>query len=251
LTSFSLKVLIDENNQAYGIQYEKSGKTFSATARKEVILSAGTVNSAKLLMLSGLGPRKHLEETGIKVIKNLPVGLNLQDHIGVFLHPFFINSKKTSKRQQTLSIKLDRDLTPRAMYEWLRHGRGVLSSSGVQATGCISSSFAKARGEGDWPDIHYFLFGFSASSRLSATVSKAFNLREEEMLQYYAHADGKESFYIIVTGARPFSRGNVKLRSNDPRDSPLIDPRYLEDSEDVDLKVKVLALKFYGTRFES
>ncbi|KAF7277397.1 hypothetical protein GWI33_007801, partial [Rhynchophorus ferrugineus] len=74
------KILIDpQTKMAYGVQFIKNMKKYTVRARKEVILSGGTINSAQLLMLSGVGPREHLESLGIKVISDLPVGYNFQD----------------------------------------------------------------------------------------------------------------------------------------------------------------------------
>lgn len=76
------KVLINPTTKmAYGVKFVHEKKTYYVKARKEVILSAGTINSAQLLMLSGVGPKWHLEEKEIDVIKDLPVGEKLYDHL--------------------------------------------------------------------------------------------------------------------------------------------------------------------------
>lgn len=67
------RVLIDEKHHAFGVEYLRNGKTQIAYAKKEIILSAGAINSPKILMLSGIGPRKHLRHFGIKVLSDLPV----------------------------------------------------------------------------------------------------------------------------------------------------------------------------------
>lgn len=75
------KILIDPKTKtATGVQYVCNGKFHTVRARREVILSAGAINSPQLLMLSGIGPADHLKEMNIKTIKNLPVGFNLMDH---------------------------------------------------------------------------------------------------------------------------------------------------------------------------
>ncbi|KAJ8929781.1 hypothetical protein NQ314_017496 [Rhamnusium bicolor] len=75
------KILIDSKTKiAYGVEYLQKGKLVQAIAKKEVILSAGSINSPVLLMLSGVGPADHLSENGIRIIKDLAVGFNLQDH---------------------------------------------------------------------------------------------------------------------------------------------------------------------------
>ena len=80
--SYVLKILIDPNTkQTYGVQFEKNGKIYNVNANKEVILSAGSIGSPQILMLSGIGPADHLRSLGINVIADLPVGDNLQDHV--------------------------------------------------------------------------------------------------------------------------------------------------------------------------
>ncbi|RXG61116.1 Versicolorin B synthase, partial [Armadillidium vulgare] len=78
--------LIDPySKRAYGVKVFRYGKVIHINARKEVILSAGAVNSPQILMLSGIGPKDHLNRIifNIPVLKDLPVGHNLQDHIAV------------------------------------------------------------------------------------------------------------------------------------------------------------------------
>jgi len=74
-----IRVLI-EKKRAVGVEFLYKNKIRTVFARKEVILSAGSLNSPKILMLAGVGPKKHLEKMKIKVVKNLAVGKNLQDH---------------------------------------------------------------------------------------------------------------------------------------------------------------------------
>lgn len=233
------RVLFRYGNVAYGVEYDRHGKTYQAFASKEVILTAGTVNTAKLLMLSGIGPRAHLQEIGIPVLQDLPVGLNLQDHIAAYLGPFFIDKPRT--------LVLERDLTPSAFVQWFLGGRGILSSTGCHASGCISSSLAKARGEGNWPDIQYFLFGFSVFKTFADAFSHGFGLTVDEQHQFWDHAIDKEAFLVAVSGARPYSRGFIKLGGRSPYDAPIIDPRYFTDPGDQDLLsivegVKILML---------
>lgn len=84
LHSRVLKINIDQATKtATGVRFEKKGRIYEIKARKEVILSAGSVNSPQLLMLSGVGPSTHLNAMGITVIADLPVGDNLQDHIAL------------------------------------------------------------------------------------------------------------------------------------------------------------------------
>lgn len=72
--------ILFEGNTAYGVLYMKNGRQCEARARREVILSAGAVNSPQILMLSGIGPAAELRKHGIELVKDLPVGKYLQDH---------------------------------------------------------------------------------------------------------------------------------------------------------------------------
>ena len=79
--SYATRILFSRKRKAVAIQFDRFGLTHTVRARKEIILSAGSINTAQLLMLSGIGPKDHLMSLGIPVISNLPVGRNLQDHI--------------------------------------------------------------------------------------------------------------------------------------------------------------------------
>lgn len=190
-----------------------------------MILSAGTVQSPKLLMLSGIGPRNHLKDMGIHVISDLPVGSNLQDHLFTYLGPFFVDPPRSNL--------LDRDLTFQRIYDYKIDGSGPLSSSLFQAAGMISSKSAKSAGNWNWPDIMLLCSSMGAHQSFPRDISHAFNLSPEIMSKYYAHAVGKDSFFIAVAAARPFARGSVSLEKRDPYAAPSIDPRYLEDDHDL------------------
>lgn len=83
LESLVTKISFANKSIATGIEFWKNGTKYIAKASKEVIVSAGALNSPQVLMLSGIGPQKHLEEVGIEVNADLPVGQNLVDHVGV------------------------------------------------------------------------------------------------------------------------------------------------------------------------
>ena len=83
--SFVERIIFD-GQKAIGIEVKIKNKTEKVFANKEVIVSAGSINSPQLLMLSGIGPAKHLNELGINVVKDLPgVGKNLQDHLEIYV----------------------------------------------------------------------------------------------------------------------------------------------------------------------
>ena len=94
--------------------------------KKEVLLSAGTLNSPQLLMLSGIGPRDHLEKFGIRVIEDLPVGYNLQDHTSMGALTFLVNDSVTIVEPRIV-------LNPVNTLDFLDKGTGPLTAPGGAA----------------------------------------------------------------------------------------------------------------------
>jgi len=84
MNSHVLKINIDPTTKtAIGVQFQKNGVIYNVEATKEVILSAGSINTPQILMLSGVGDADHLNSLGIPVLSDLSVGDNLQDHIAL------------------------------------------------------------------------------------------------------------------------------------------------------------------------
>jgi glucose dehydrogenase (acceptor) len=181
----------------------------------------------------------------IPVRADLPVGKNLQDHLAVYLGPIFIDPPKTTL--------FTRDITPGAFVRWFTSGRGPLGTSGAHAASLLASSFAKGRGEGNWADIVLYLFGYSVFPGFSRAFAKSFSVKEDELSAYYKDAVGRESVLVVVSGARPVSRGSIRLGGPSPYDTPIIDPDYLsvDDPADLDLRVLVEGIEASLYLFEN
>ncbi|ODN03058.1 Glucose dehydrogenase [FAD, quinone] [Orchesella cincta] len=228
------KVLLGGNeSEAYGVRYNHHGVPRYAHARREVILSAGALNTPKLLLLSGIGPKEDLEELGIPVMQDLPVGKNLQDHASTYLGPFFIN--------ESISFNPDRDLTSIRLPEYLTRGSGPLTSSSASAFGFLATDVAKSAGESDWPDVQLIFSGSAICKECDRFLAKSFNIKEDVLMKYYKHAKGRDGFMQIVSNARPKARGDLRLQSADPDMPALIDPKYLDNEHD--LKVTIAGVK--------
>lgn len=89
------QILFDDKKHATGLSYTFNGKEHTVKATKEVIISAGTIGSPQLLMLSGIGPADHLKSLGIPPLVDLPVGQSLQDHQWALVGPFLIDDGKS------------------------------------------------------------------------------------------------------------------------------------------------------------
>lgn len=122
--SWVTKILIrPETKEAYGVQFVKNRKRFQVHARKEVILAAGTIGSAQLLMLSGVGPQEHIgDELNIPVLQDLRVGFNLQDHTGLSGLIFLVN--------ESITITEPSVQNPRDIIDYFVYGKGPFTSPG-------------------------------------------------------------------------------------------------------------------------
>ncbi len=201
---------------------------------KEVILSAGTVGTPQILLLSGIGPRDQLEKHQIPLIVDLPgVGKNLQDHLMTVL--LYLTEIPT------LSA---RDLTPENFQRWSTQGKGILTS-------CIVESLAwfQVNGTGQFIlDISISLFIFLDKSEVpdiqihfcpltvDEELFKNFNFKSEVYEKYLkSHlSDGQQwTVAFLPTLLHPKSKGEITLATSDPLVHPIINPNYLQDKEDI------------------
>jgi choline dehydrogenase-like flavoprotein len=175
-------------------------------------------------MLSGIGPEAHLKEFGIKVIKDLRVGENLQDH---FLFLGSLCSIRSSEKFQSNPLSfLD------ASYEYLTRRTGALTINyGTSISGFIKTKYALE----DRPDIQIFFFAFSANDTTGfAMFGKAFGLTNETILSLQEMSKEHDVVIAIPMLCRPSSRGKILLRSSCPSDYPKIYAGYLTSTKDVD-----------------
>jgi 4-pyridoxate dehydrogenase len=185
-----------EGTRAVGVELIKgSGDRVGVRASREVIVCAGTFNSPQLLMLSGIGPAAHLRERGITPVVDLPVGRNLQDHLGAYL--------SYARRQPGAfhrEMRFDRMAVSMLRAYLFGRGPGTVVPGGLHA-------FIKTRPELAVPDIEFMFRGTAAHPHLWFPLIRP------------AFADG---FGIRPTLLHPDSRGEILLRSADPRDPPRI-----------------------------
>ncbi len=201
VNGFARRVII-ENQRAVGIEIEARKQIQVVKARREVIVAASSINSPKLLMLSGIGPAAHLREHGIAVAADRPgVGQNLQDHMELYI-------QQESIRPITLYSKLN--LFSKALIgaEWL------FFKSGLGATNHFeSAAFVRSKPGVDYPDIQYHF--------LPAAI------------RYDGKAAAKShGFQAHVGPMRSKSRGSVSLRSADPMQPPAIRFNYMSHEDD-------------------
>ncbi|XP_043479398.1 glucose dehydrogenase [FAD, quinone]-like isoform X2 [Leptopilina heterotoma] len=201
-----VKIIIDGEKRAIGVEFvsTETGATEIVTAKKEVILSAGTIESPKLLMLSGIGPADELEKHHINLIQNLSVGHNLQDHVSFVGIKYQINDPTTNYPDCT---KREADLK-----QYLKFKNGPLASGSTGHTSaCLQTNSVKNSSSPDFMVV-------------TVPIGK--------------HVDSSVYYNSFIQGAfllTPKSRGFIKLNATDPVwGNPIINPRYLSDESDMD-----------------
>ncbi|CAH1772314.1 unnamed protein product [Owenia fusiformis] len=213
------KVLL-KGKKAVGVAYIRDLVKRKVNARKEVILSAGVIGSPHILLLSGIGPKNHLEAMNIPVVADLPVGENLQDHVAAQHINFFTKA-------QTITEK---DITSwQERWKYYFFGTGVKRSTVTDMVYFMKTSHQPAFHK--FPYVQMFI-----NAALIGDIWKdVIGVRDEVWDSMYPHEeyDGKMGLSIIVVLLHPHSNGTIRLRSTDPFDYPLIDPKYLEDPVDV------------------
>ncbi len=201
IRAFARKVVIEEG-RAVGVEVERGGKVEVIRAEVEVILAASSLNSPKLLMLSGIGPAQHLAEHGIDVVADRPgVGQNLQDHLELYLQ---------MASSQPITLFKHWNLISKAMIgaQWLFTKTGLGASNQFE-----SAAFIRSRAGIDYPDIQYHFLPIAVR------------------YDGQAAAEG-HGFQAHVGPMRSPSRGAVTLASGDPKEAPNILFNYMSTEQD-------------------
>jgi len=207
VTGAQVDRIIIENDRAVGVAYRQGGDSKTVRAGREVLVASGTYNSAKLLLLSGIGPAEQLRAHGIAVVADVAgVGENLQDHHEV---PVIATT-----REKSGYFGEDKG------WPMLRNGLQYLlfNSGPVTTTGIEACLFYDPDG-GDRPTIQLYC---APIVYLDRDVSSA-----------------KPTYGVTFTSCllRPKARGNVKLRSANPDDQPLVNCNFFGDPDDLRLTI--------------
>lgn len=192
-----------DGKRATGIEFTQNGTTRAVRAKKEVILSGGSINSPQLLQLSGIGPGELLQTLGIPVVQELRgVGENLQDHVGGRIIYKARNRNTYNDINYNLMLKAHAGL----QYVFMRGGPLMTGAGPI-------GLFVKTRPELASPDIQYQFF--------AGSLDKA-----GDPLHTWPGCQG------VTIPCRPESRGWLRIRSPNPTDPPSIQPNYLATQGD-------------------
>ena len=200
--------ILFEGTQAVGVEFIQNNQTRTVKATREIILSAGAIQSPQLLQISGIGPRDLLKQYGIKVVKALDgVGAHLQDHLGV--NYYYRATEPTLNAQ--LGTRLGQLI---AGIKFLLTRKGPLTLSVNQMGGLIRSSKELNR-----PDLQIYFNPLSYSTEVAGK-------------RRLTKPDPWPGFILSFNSCRPTSTGSVKINSADPFTMPDIDFNYLSTNQD-------------------
>lgn len=201
IRAFARRVVI-EAGRAVGVEIERGGQFEVMRANREVIVAASSLNTPKILMLSGIGDGAHLAEHGINVEANRPgVGRNLQDHLEIYMQ---------FQSRQPITLYKYWNLWGKALIgaQWLLTGKGLGASNQFE-----SCAFIRSRAGIDYPDIQYHFLPIAVRYDGKASA-------------------GGHGFQVHTGPMRSASRGAVTLRSSDPRSAPKIQFNYMSAASD-------------------
>ena len=213
ITGRSVTRVVVEKGRAVGVELGAAdGSTETIRCERDVIVSSGTIGSARLLMLSGIGPADHLTSVGVPVVHDLPgVGSNLQDHLDLY-----VIAECTGSHTYDSYASWYRALG--AGIQYLLYKKGPVAST-LFETGAFAYADDAARS----PDVQFHL---GLGSGIEAGVAKLKN----------------NGLTLNAAFIRPRSRGSVRLGSSDPAAMPLIDPNYFADPYDKEISFKGLRM---------
>lgn len=195
------KVLI-EGGRATGVRYVKDGEAHTVQCRGEVIVSAGSLNSPGVLMRSGIGPAEHLRSFGIEVLRDAgEVGQNLQEHAS-FHSTFQVDTPTWNTMMKPLVLA-------REFLKYAAFRRGLMTIIPVEAM-----AYLRSRPDLERPDVK-LSFGLMVHDHKTRKPHKL------------------PGVVVYANVAKPKSRGEIRLRSADPADKPVIDHRLLGHPDDI------------------
>lgn len=208
LTHAHVEKIEIKDKRATGVTYaDRAGRSQTVTARREIVLCGGAINSPQLLMLSGVGEAEHLRDNGIDVVHELPgVGKNLQDHLQARLvykcnEPTLNDEVRTWRGKARIGLK----------YMLFRSGPMTMAAS-------LATGFLKSREDVETADIQFHVQPLSAENPGKG-------------------ADPFSAFTVSVCQLRPESRGEIRLAGPGPKTYPKIIPNYLSTKTDCDTVV--------------
>ncbi|XP_015183004.1 PREDICTED: glucose dehydrogenase [FAD, quinone]-like [Polistes dominula] len=220
-----LKILVNDRKRVTGVQFIRDGLEQTVMARKEVILSAGAINSPQLLMLSGIGPKEHLKEHDIPVISDLRVGDNLQDHVstvGLFL-----------RLNESISLENKQLTTLTSYLNYMLYKNGYFTA-GVNAIGFVNTKYADPS---DYPDLQFHIM-LSKPNGFNKYTKNNVGFKDTVYETLQKVIENTENLLVFPTLIKPKSTGWIRLKTKDPFTHPVINPNYFAHKDDINVIIE-------------
>lgn len=220
--SVATKIIFDEHKRARGVEYVRNGKKYRAYAKKEVIVSGGVVESPKLLMLSGIGPKEHLESLNIPVVQNLAVGENLQDHVafnGLIIALSNETATTVSHEQMLRDIKEFATLKHKRVSPLAGLGP-IMSAAFIKTDECLVAPNMQLQAN-HIPDWREYIKDPVMGEKAAIWPTSYYN-----------------GMIPRIMNLTPKSRGKILLNEDDPLGPPKIHVNYLGDERDIEPLLK-------------
>lgn len=227
--TYARKIEFDKNKKAKSVIVTLLyGEREEYFASKEIIVSGGTVNTPKILMYSGIGPKKLLKSLDIEVISNLPVGKNLQDHVRI-----------------PIPVVLDTGAERRGEEFWHKAAaQYLLDQTGPHATNYDQpniNAFLSVPDGKSLPDVQIDHNYFLPNTSYVYSMCKDTLFYTESICKQIAEFNSeKELLLLFVSLCRPHSRGEITVRAENPMEHPKILTKYFSDPRDMEIFVKAL-----------
>lgn len=213
------------SNRVSGVQFERNCFSYTVTASKGVILSAGTIGSPMILQQSGIGPDNYVKNLSVELRHALPVGHNLQDHVTTGVDLIMVNQPLGIRPWEVLSVE--------SLFKYAMHGTGPLSMCGCEALGFANT------GNGSVPNIGFMVLPMGVSADGGAHFRYLLNIDDQVWNDYFDPLIGHHTVSILPIVLHPKSRGTVQRVDGD---TVLINPNYLTDDADVEALVTGLRI---------
>lgn len=221
MTSSRVDKILFEGKRAVGVRITlNNNESVEVRATKEVILSAGSIASPQILMLSGIGPKKHLKEMGIPTLVDRPVGMNLQDHVTWLT--FYL-----SYANESTPLSNDENNEMDAIYEYLKQNIGPLHTLPIEFTGFVNVDDPDSK----YPNVQFIFMPIQFSNQLTSFL-RSFNVDDELIEKIQEDSKKMNIIFGISVLLKPLSRGFLELRNTNPADPVKIYPNYFVKKED-------------------
>ncbi|CAH2106576.1 unnamed protein product [Euphydryas editha] len=219
--ALATKILINNEKRAYGVNVDILSEKKTFYAKREVIISTGTINTPQLLMLSGIGPKEHLLSKNISCIVNLPgVGKNLHDHINV---PIVIYGDEPGEENQAEHLF--------EVLKYMYNKTGLLAQNSFSD---ITAFFSRNQSLG-YPEFQTHL---AILGKKSQSVQNVFAGYKEYIKNSFIEPNVNKSLFIFSFHLlHPSSRGSIYLNTSNPYDYPIINANYFGESQDLQATV--------------